>query len=62
MAFLAEVAQLVERGTENPGVAGSIPALGTTFLAEDAAPGLVDRNSFLAQRAVIRRECFQVQA
>ena len=29
----AEIAQLVEHGTENPGVAGSIPALGTSFQA-----------------------------
>lgn len=27
----AEVAQLVERRTENPGVGGSIPPLGTIF-------------------------------
>ena len=27
--FLAQIAQSVEQGTENPCVAGSIPALGT---------------------------------
>ena len=27
----AQVAQLVEQGTENPCVGGSIPPLGTTF-------------------------------
>ena len=30
-ADFAQVAQLVERGTENPCVGGSIPPLGTTF-------------------------------
>lgn len=29
--FIASVAQLVERWTENPGVAGSTPVLGTIF-------------------------------
>ena len=29
--FYAQVAQLVEQRTENPRVAGSIPALGTTL-------------------------------
>ena len=29
--FIASVAQSVERWTENPGVAGSIPALGSIF-------------------------------
>ena len=29
--FCAQVAQLVEQGTENPCVGGSIPPLGTTF-------------------------------
>ena len=30
----AQVAQLVEQRTENPRVAGSIPALGTTYLID----------------------------
>ncbi len=30
--MFAQIAQLVEQGTENPCVAGSIPALGTIFL------------------------------
>ena len=30
--FCAQVAQLVEQGTENPCVGGSIPPLGTTYL------------------------------
>ena len=30
--FCAQVAQLVEQGTENPCVGGSIPPLGTTHL------------------------------
>ncbi len=29
--LIAQIAQLVEQGTENPCVAGSIPALGTIF-------------------------------
>jgi hypothetical protein len=33
-AILAEIAQSVEQGTENPRVAGSIPALGTRRRAE----------------------------
>jgi hypothetical protein len=33
VAKRAQVAQLVEQRTENPRVTGSIPVLGTTFLA-----------------------------
>ena len=31
----AQIAQLVEQGTENPCVAGSIPALGISFVKKD---------------------------
>lgn len=31
----AQIAQLVEQGTENPCVAGSIPALGTILIYEN---------------------------
>ena len=36
----AQIAQLVEQWTENPRVAGSIPALGTTETAEALALGV----------------------
>jgi hypothetical protein len=31
VAFVAQIAQLVEQGIENPRVGGSIPSLGTSF-------------------------------
>ena len=32
--MFAQIAQLVEQGTENPRVLGSIPSLGTIFIFE----------------------------
>jgi hypothetical protein len=44
----AQVAQLVEQGTENPRVAGSIPALGTVLVGEVRwglrAPGAIKKS------------------
>ena len=37
--FRAQVAQLVEHVTENHGVGGSIPSLGTIFLSLPVQPG-----------------------
>ena len=39
MGSHGQIAQLVEHRTENPGVAGSIPALSTVVLAVDYASG-----------------------
>ena len=36
----AEIAQLVEQGTENPRVDGSIPPLGTTVEVNDNGTGV----------------------
>jgi hypothetical protein len=41
---LAQVAQLVEQRIENPRVAGSIPALGTTSLEKDNKIKLIKMN------------------
>ena len=44
LSFLGEVAQLVEHTTENRGVAGSIPALGTSLLtASGPLRGAIER-------------------
>ena len=40
----ASVAQLVEQGTENPRVVGSIPTGGTTFLRHADLAHLVERD------------------
>src|SRR2546423_12013683 len=40
----AQVAQLVEQRTENPRVAGSIPALGTTTCRDDCREGTSHRS------------------
>ena len=45
----AEVAQLVEQGTENPRVGGSIPSLGTIYfkgLGENLTPFLLHKIVF----------------
>lgn len=47
----AQIAQSVEQGTENPCVAGSIPALGTTFFMNTCGHGFqkCDAKVFLSR-------------
>ena len=40
--MFAQIAQLVEQGTENPRVLGSIPSLGTIFIFGDSRTGRGD--------------------
>ncbi len=56
---LGQIAQLVEHGIENPGVAGSIPALPTTYSSRKnnvVFPILFSINPSLFQRRDLRED------
>ena len=56
-ALDAQVAQLVEQGTENPRVGGSIPSLGTIFLIKTMCCGAASGGLGAAVMLGSRRVC-----